>query len=84
MRLRLPHEQAMLDRDEIALVRRALADCARLLTSAQHDASPQLTELLASATRASTEGKLNPDGLLYYINLAIDYLDFAPPARNRR
>jgi hypothetical protein len=84
VKLRLPHEQALLDSDEIAVVRRALADCARLLTSARHDASPQVAGLLREATWAATERKLSPDGLIYYINLAIDYLDFAPPARSRR
>jgi hypothetical protein len=82
MRLRAPHEQAILSGEEITLVRQALADCSAVLAAVCDDAGPA-SALLAQATRAATAGKLSPDGLLYYINLAIDYLDFAPPARSR-
>ncbi len=84
MSLRSPHEQALLDGEEIALVRRPLADCAAVLEFAQHNASPQVAWLLREATWACTERKLSPDGLAYYINLAIGHLDFAPAARSRR
>ncbi len=84
MRLRQADEQALLSGPEIALVRQVLADCSRLLTAAQNSASPQVTALLAEATRAATTRKRCPDGMIYYINLAIDYLDFAPAARSRR
>jgi hypothetical protein len=82
MTLRAPHEQALLTGQEIALVRQVLADCSRLLTQAQTGASPA-GALLAEATRAAASGR-SPDGLIYYINLAIDYLDFAPAGRRRR
>ncbi len=55
---------------------------ARLLTQAQADAGPARV-LLAEATRAAASGR-SPDGLIYHINLAIDYLDFAPADRRRR
>lgn len=84
MTLRAPHEQALLSSADITLVRQVLADCCRLLTAAQDSASPPVAALVAEATRSATAQKLSPDGLIYYINLAIDYLDFAPAARSRR
>jgi len=84
MRLREPHEQALLSGAEITLVRQVLADCSSLLTAAQDSASPQAAALLAEATRAATTTRRCPDAMTYYINLATGYLDFAPPARSRR
>ena len=84
MTLRQPHEQAVLSAREIAMVRLVLADCARLLIVALEDASPQAPALLARAADAATANRRSPDGLIYFINLAIDYLDFAPAARSRR
>jgi len=83
MMVRAPHEEALLTGADIALVRQVLADCARLLERARADAGPA-GGLLAEATRAATASKHCPDGMLYYINLAIDYLDFAPAPRRRR
>ena len=84
MRLREPHELALLSGAEITLVRQVLADCSSLLTAAQNSAGPQVAALLAEATRAATTRKRCPDAMIYSINLAIDYLDFAPVARSRR
>ena len=84
MRLRQPWEEAVLPGKDIAMVRQVLADCARLLTAAQDQAGPAAGALLARATDAATANRRSPDGLIYYINLAIDYLDFAPAARRRR
>lgn len=84
MTLRAPHDQAVLSAEEITLVRQVLADCSRLLTAAQDAAGPQVAALLAQATNTATANRRCPDGLIYYINLAIDYLDFAPPARRGR
>jgi hypothetical protein len=39
--------------------------------------------MMAEATLAA-EGNRSPGGLAYYVNLAIDYLDFAPAARSTR
>jgi hypothetical protein len=83
MRLRAPHEQALLTGADITLVRQVLADCSAVLTAVHDDIGPA-GALLAEATRAATAGKLSPNGLIYYINLAIDYLDFAPAARSSR
>jgi hypothetical protein len=83
MTLRQPHEQAILSGEEIAMVRQVLADCARLLIVALEDAGPA-GALLAEATDTATANRRSPDGLIYFINLAIDYLDFAPAARSRR
>jgi hypothetical protein len=48
-----------------------------------------IRQALAACSRLLTRaqhdaGDRCPDGLLYDINLAIDYLDFAPAARSRR
>jgi hypothetical protein len=83
MRLRAPHEQALLTGADITLVRQVLADCSAVLTAVHDDTGPA-SSLLAHTTRAATARKLSPNGLIYYINLAIDYLDFAPPARSSR
>jgi hypothetical protein len=84
MRLRARHEEAVLTGEEIAMVRQVLADCARLLIVALDDGGPQAAGLLAEATSTATRDRRSPSGLIYYINLAIDYLDFAPPARSIR
>jgi hypothetical protein len=80
MSLRQPHEEAILSSEEIAMVRQVLVDCSLLLTTAQDLAGVPLAE----ATRAATAAKRSPGGMLYYLNLAIDYLDFAPASRRRR
>lgn len=84
MRLRQPHQQAVLSGEDVAMVRQVLADCARLLIVALEDDSPQARALLARVTDTATANRHSPDGLIYFINLAIDYLDFAPAARSRR
>jgi len=81
--LRQPHEQAVLSGEEIALVRQALAEASAVLERVHRDAGLAGSTMLAEATRAVTADRRSPGGLLYYINLAIDYLDFAPAARRR-
>jgi hypothetical protein len=83
MSLRQPHEEAILSGEEIAMVRQVPAGCARLLTTAR-DQAGLAGALLAQATRAATAARRSLDEMLYHINLAIDYLDFAPAARRRR
>jgi len=83
MMLRQPSEEALLTGQEIALVRQALAGCAQVLARAQDAAGPA-GALLAEATQAATAARRSPGGMLYYINLAIDYPGFAPAARRRR
>ena len=84
MTLRAPHEEALLTGEEIAMVRQVLADCARLLIVALDNGGPQAAALLAEATNTATKDRRSPSGLIYFINLAIDYLDFAPAARSPR
>jgi hypothetical protein len=83
MSLRQPHEEAILSGGEIAMIRQVLADCSQLVERAQRDAGPAAGALLAKATRAATAARRGPDGMIYHINLAIDYLDYAPAARRR-
>lgn len=78
MSLRLPWEEAVLSGEEITKVRQVLADCSAVLTAVQETGGPALSEV----TRAVTAGKHSPGGLIYHVNLAIDYLDFAPAARS--
>jgi hypothetical protein len=67
---------------EVACLRQVLVSCSQLLTQAHCDAGPA-SALLADLTRSAAVGR-SPGGLIYDINLAIDYLDFAPTARSRR
>jgi hypothetical protein len=83
MTLRKAHQDAVLTSEEIAVIRRALAACSQVLTWAGQHGDPEFREVLAEATLAA-EGNRSPGGLAYYVNLAIDYLDFAPAARSTR
>lgn len=80
MTLRRPHEDALLTSEEIAVIRRVLSACSQVLTWAGQHGSQELQVLLADVTQAA-EGHRSPSGLAYHVNLAIDYLDFAPAAR---
>jgi hypothetical protein len=83
MTLRRAHEDAVLTSEETAMIRQALAACAKVLTWAgQHD-SLQLQTVAAEAAEAAGLGR-SPRALAYQVSLAIDYLDFAPAARSRR
>jgi hypothetical protein len=73
----------VLSAEETAAVRQALATCSRMLTWASDHGGPQAGQLLAGMTRQLASGR-SPSGVIYDINLAIDYLDFAPPARSWR
>ncbi len=83
MTLRATHHDAVLTSEEIAVIRRALTACSQVLTWAGQHGDQELREMLADVTRAA-EGNRSPGGLAYYVNLAIDYLDFAPAAGSRR
>lgn len=73
----------VLSAEEIAMVRGALAACSRMLTWASGYGGPQAGQLLADMTGQLASGR-SPSGVIYDINLAIDYLDFAPHARSWR
>ena len=71
----------VLSGSETAYLRQVLVACSQMLTWAQRHGDPQASALLAEMTRLAAGGR-SPGGLLYDISLAIDYLDFAPAARN--
>jgi hypothetical protein len=66
--------------EEAAFVRQALAACSQVLSAAQRLGSPGHQALAEAALQA---GGRRPLGKVHYdISLAIDYLDFAAPARS--
>jgi hypothetical protein len=83
MTLRRAQEDAVLTAEEIAVLRQALAACSTVLTWAGQHGSLQLETVVAQAAEAAGLGR-SPGGLSYHLNLAIDYLDFAPAARSTR
>jgi len=80
MTLRRPHEDALLTSEEITMIRGALSACSNLLAWASAHAGP---DFRAAVLQASGAAGRSPGGLHYDVNLAIDYLDFAPAARTR-
>jgi hypothetical protein len=83
MTLRRPGEDAVLASEEIATVRQVLVSCSNLLAWAGAHAGPAWHEAAAEITAAA--GQVRTAGGIYYdVNLAIDYLDFAAPARSSR
>lgn len=83
MTLRRAYEPAELTAGEIAVIRRVLAACSAVLTWAGQHGDAEFREMLAEVTLAA-EGNRSPGGLACHVNLAIDYLDFAPAARSTR
>jgi hypothetical protein len=73
----------VLTAEENTKLREVLVTCSQMLTWARQHGGPAASALLAQATRSTASGR-SPGGLLYDINLAIDYLDFAPAARRAR
>ena len=83
MTLRATHQDAVLTSEEVAVIRRVLSACSQVLTWAGQHGDREFREMLADVTQAA-EGNRTPGGLASYVNLAIDYLDFAPAAGGRR
>jgi len=83
MTLRRPDQDAVLASEEIAMVRQVLVSCSHLLAWAGAHAGPDWHEAAAEITAAAGRGR-TAGGLYYDVNLAIDYLDFAAPARSSR
>ena len=83
MTLRRPGQDAVLASEEIAMVRGVLVSCSNLLAWAGAHAGPAWHEAAAEITAAAGRGR-TAGGLYYDVNLAIDYLDFAAPARSSR
>ena len=65
------------------MIRQVLAACAKVLTRAGQHGSLQLETVVAEAGEAAGLGR-GPGGLACQVNLAIDYLDFAPATGGRR
>jgi hypothetical protein len=83
MTLRRAHDDAVLTSEEIALIRQALTACSDVLTWAGQHGSLQLETAVTEVAEAAGLGR-SPGALVCKVNLAIDYLDFAPAARGRR
>ena len=81
MTLRRADEGAVLTAQEAAMIRQALSACSGVLTwaglHAGLDYHYAVMDITAAAGRSATAG-----GLVYDVNLAIDCLDFAGPARS--
>jgi hypothetical protein len=82
MSLRQPHEAALLFSEEVAFLRASLSACSSVLDWIGRNGGDQGRALLAEACR-SVAGRNTPGHLEYDLNLAIDYLDFAPAARRK-
>jgi hypothetical protein len=74
---------AVLTAGEAAMIRQALSACSDVLTWAGRHGSLQLETIVAHAAEAAGLGG-GPGALACQVNLAIDYLDFAPAARSTR
>ena len=83
MTLRRAHENAVLTSEEITMIRHALTACSNVLTWAAQHGSLQLETVVTEVAEAAGLGR-SPGALACQVNLAIDYLDFAPAARGRR
>lgn len=83
MTLRRTHEQGLLTGEEITVIRQALAACSNLLAWAGAHAGPDFRAAVIQASQAAGHSR-TPGGLYYDVNIAIDYLDFAPAARSAR
>jgi len=73
----------VLTAEETAKLREVLVTCSQMITWADQHGGPATSDLVAAMTRSTDAGR-SPGGLLYDLNLAIDYLDFAPTARSSR
>ena len=73
----------VLTKKEAAYLRTVLVNCSQALARAHDHASPIAGALLAEAVAAVAGGK-GVNSLICEVSLAIDYLDFAQPARSRR
>jgi hypothetical protein len=81
--LRADHQDAVLTSADIAFIRRTLIACSEVLDWAADHGDQQTRDKIADATQAR-HGNRSPGALACYTSLAIDHLDFAPPARPGR
>jgi hypothetical protein len=80
----LKSEQAItLTADEAAFVRQALLAAAGIFAQAERAGGPGLRALREAALDVVADGR--PLGQVHsHVNLAVDYIDFATPARRTR
>lgn len=83
MTLRLPCEDAVLPAADAAMIRQILGACADLITWAERHCGTQFAAAAADAAEAAGFSR-TPGALAGQASLAIDYLDFAEPARSAR
>jgi hypothetical protein len=83
MTLRLPCEDAVLPAADAAMIRQILGACADLITWAERHCGTQFAAAAADAAEAAGCSRA-PGALAGQASLAIDYLDFAEPARSTR
>ena len=83
MTLRRGDEDAILTGEEITVIRQALAACSNLLAWAGAHAGQDFGAAVIQASELAGHCR-SPGGLYYDVNLAIDYLDFAPATRSTR
>ena len=81
--LRQPHQDAILAAADAAVIRQVLAACSDLITWAERHCGPQFAAAAADAAEAAGLSRA-PGALAGQASLAIDYLDFAEPARSTR
>ena len=81
MTLRQPCEDAVLPAADVAMIRQALGACADLITWAGRHCGREFAAAAADAAEAAGFSRA-PGALAGQASLAIDYLDFADPARS--
>ena len=81
MTLRQPCEDAVLPAADVAMIRQALGACADLIAWAERHCGREFAEAAADAAEAAGFSRA-PGALAGQASLAIDYLDFADPARS--
>lgn len=81
--LRQPCQDVVLPAADAAMIRQVLAACSDLITWAEQHCGPQFTAAAQDTAQAAGLSRA-PGALAGQASLAIDYLDFAEPARNAR
>jgi hypothetical protein len=83
MTLRQPHHDAVLPAADVAMIRQVLGACSDLIDWAEKNCGPLFAAAAADAAQAAGFSRA-PGALAGRASLAIDYLDFAGPARSTR
>ena len=82
-RLRQPHQDAVLPAADAAMIRQVLGACSDLIAWAERHCGPPFAAAAADAAQAAGLSRA-PGALAGQASLAIDFLDFAEPARSTR